>query len=94
MDKLNVLSFSCPNCGAPLDPNKEKCEYCETHYYMSKSSNGIAEAGYDTLKEMLDWASSKIYLGENEPIESEDGDLWVDSMNGYIKALTSTRYGF
>lgn len=28
MDKLN-----CPNCGAPINPEKNKCEYCDTSYF-------------------------------------------------------------
>ena len=24
---------NCPNCGAPLDPYKVKCEYCGTMYF-------------------------------------------------------------
>ena len=24
---------NCPNCGAPLEPYKYKCEYCGTYYY-------------------------------------------------------------
>lgn len=24
---------NCPNCGAPIDPYKNKCEYCGTYYY-------------------------------------------------------------
>ena len=23
---------NCPNCGAPIDYSKEKCEYCGTYY--------------------------------------------------------------
>ena len=22
----------CPNCGAPIIPHKDKCEYCDTYY--------------------------------------------------------------
>lgn len=22
---------NCPNCGAPINPYKEKCEYCDTY---------------------------------------------------------------
>lgn len=28
MKKLN-----CPNCGAPIDPDTNKCQYCGTSYF-------------------------------------------------------------
>ena len=27
-----ILPHNCPNCGAPINPHKEKCEYCDTYY--------------------------------------------------------------
>lgn len=24
---------NCPNCGAPIDPNADKCSYCDTSYF-------------------------------------------------------------
>lgn len=26
------MKTNCPNCGAPIDYAKEKCEYCGTYY--------------------------------------------------------------
>lgn len=26
------MTTNCPNCGAPIDYSKEKCEYCGTYY--------------------------------------------------------------
>ena len=29
----NKIKFShCPHCGAPVNPYKDKCEYCECYY--------------------------------------------------------------
>lgn len=32
---------NCPNCGAPIDPYKCKCEYCGTYYYDLTNINLI-----------------------------------------------------
>lgn len=33
MKKLDSKARNCPNCGAPLEAGKIKCEYCGTSYY-------------------------------------------------------------
>ena len=30
------MKTNCPNCGAPIDYSKEKCEYCGTYYDKSE----------------------------------------------------------
>ena len=32
-------NLNCPNCGAPLDPNANKCSYCGTSYFDMTSIN-------------------------------------------------------
>ena len=27
------MSLNCPNCGAPIDPQNNKCAYCNTSYF-------------------------------------------------------------
>lgn len=31
------MKTNCPNCGAPIDYSKEKCEYCGTYYERDDS---------------------------------------------------------
>ena len=33
MKKLDSKARNCPNCGAPLEAGKIKCDYCGTSYY-------------------------------------------------------------
>lgn len=30
--KNKIKSSHCPHCGAPINPYKDKCEYCECYY--------------------------------------------------------------
>ena len=27
------MNLNCPNCGAPIDPQNNKCSYCKTSYF-------------------------------------------------------------
>ena len=46
MNKIN-----CPNCGAPIAPEKNKCEYCDTSYFdLSTLDLGSNEPFYLKLK--------------------------------------------
>lgn len=45
---------NCCNCGAPLDPSKEKCEYCGTPYY-DLSALCLSINRPVTLKIMIDF---------------------------------------
>jgi hypothetical protein len=31
-EKTNFY-HNCPNCGAPINPYKERCEYCDTYHH-------------------------------------------------------------
>ena len=30
---IRMKNLNCPNCGAPIEPFKNKCEYCHTSYF-------------------------------------------------------------
>lgn len=32
MQSAEPFYDNCPNCGAPIDPQSEKCEYCGTYH--------------------------------------------------------------
>lgn len=48
------LPHNCPNCGAPINPHKEKCEYCDT-YYFNESTKSQEKENLDEL--MRKWES-------------------------------------
>ena len=45
---------NCPNCGAPINPHKEKCEYCDT-YYFNEPTKSQEKENLDEL--MHKWES-------------------------------------
>lgn len=44
-------TINCPNCGAPIIPEKNKCEYCDTSYFdLSTLDIGSNKPFYLKLK--------------------------------------------
>ena len=52
-EKTNFY-HNCPNCGAPINLHKEKCEYCDT-YYFNEPTKSQEKENFDEL--MRKWES-------------------------------------
>lgn len=56
------MKTNCPNCGAPIDYAKEKCEYCGTWYDFSPYSyDGLIEvtAATDNFRSFIEAPNDK-----------------------------------
>ena len=83
---------NCPNCGAPLEPYKCKCEYCGTWYFdftaFDMSDNKPYYVKFNTPYGVI----TTLARPELQTIEvQEDCDYACDIMGITIAKFTKTR---
>ena len=74
---------NCPNCGAPLDAEKNKCEYCGTSYFDLSCLQIGDKPFYLKIKDPARGIifTQKCYL-KNVNVSIESHDTYVDSPLG------------
>lgn len=87
---MNKLPITCPNCGAPLDYDKDKCEYCGTTIsaiiasitQTPQSSKRIVKINRTKMCDTFG-SSSEGWVNVKQSLPSHSGKLWVKTRKGY-----------
>ena len=71
---MSYAMTNCPNCGAVIDPWKQKCDYCGTAFASDKI-NFIIQVANDARREKL----------ENHLRDSRYGIAYIDGTEKIIQ---------
>ena len=69
---------NCPNCGAPIDPNKAKCDYCGTSY-LDTTVLEIGSDNYVRLRFGSEVLDMRCYIS-SATMDIEYGDSYASRM--------------
>ena len=69
---MEIISLSCPNCGAPVSTRQNNCEYCQSPVIITSFTN-IADMPLPQISKYAD--SYKKTLAENP--DSQDLNLSI-----------------
>lgn len=41
---IRMVPLKCKNCGAPINPELTKCEYCDVSFYLNNNEDKLSSA--------------------------------------------------
>lgn len=79
---------NCPNCGAPLEPYKCKCEYCGTWYFDFTAFDMSENVPYYVKFRTTYGVITTLARPELQTIEFNSDNLYAENAAGNICTIT------